>query len=885
MPSCTRPSERGATGWFTDIMCIRHNFFAAITLLALITTLTGCGGGGGGAPPPPASTTYSVSGTLSAAAYAAMDSDVNDFEAPYTANDDFGQAQPVGNPVTIGGYVNVPLRGPAGRSYRRGDASDFYKVSLAANQTVTISMGESDLKNNDIDIYIYDAARSLKFSSEDTTRVETVPVPTPGDYYIKVEAYAGASNYTLTIGLASAQADPATMGLGSDFVPGDIIVRFKDDDPGARAASTASPAARAQALGLAVKGGDAGRPMLLTLGDTANRARMRSALRIPDTDGSAAGDPLQLKRETIQAIKALRKRADIAYAEPNYLRRATAIPNDELYPRQWHYPMINLPQAWDITTGDSNVIVAVIDTGVLLDHPDLQGQFVPGYDFISDPANALDGDGIDTNPSDPGDQGTAGSSFHGTHVAGTIAAASDNNIGVAGVAWRTKIMALRALGKRGGTIYDIMQAVRYAAGLSNDSRSLPAQAADVINLSLTGGGYSQSEQNTYNEARARGVIIAAAAGNEANNTPSYPAAYDGVVSVSAVDINKNLAYYSNFGSTIDIAAPGGDSRRDINGDGHPDGIFSTRGNDANGSVQYTYQFQQGTSMAAPHVAGVVALMKAVNPQLTPELFDQLLVQGSLTEDLGATGKDGNYGHGLIDAYKAVSAAKGTALQPTLIVSPSALNFGLTTTRFDLAAGNLGGTVTLNTPPASSAAWLTVTEKSVNSSKLGVYTVQVNRSGLAVGAYSATVTFTSSANIVILPVIMQVGDPTGNTGNAGRHYILLINQETGKIQQTAADANSKGDYHYSLGNVPAGTYTILAGSDSNNNLIICDPGEACGGYLTLEQPKPVTITGTDLTGIDFATGFDSSSRAGAAAQMRQTEQRLFSVTPNKKPNPG
>ncbi|MFZ5594425.1 MAG: S8 family serine peptidase [Pseudomonadota bacterium] len=866
----------------------RRNAFAAIALLSLITMLAGCGGGGGGSgsgsPPAPA---YSISGTLSAAAYTAMDSDVNDPEAPYAPNNSFDQAQPVGNPVTIGGYVNRPGRGPAGRSSRNGDASDFYKVSLAANQTITLSIGETDLVNNDMDIWLYDAGKRPVSSTQDTTRVESLTVATAGTYYIEVEAYAGASNYTLTIGLASAQGHPATLGIGGDFVPGDIIVRFKDDTPGARAANAISPAVRAQALGLTVKGGDAGRPLLLGLGDAASRAQMRRALNIPVADNSATGDPLQLKRETIQAIKALRKQPDIVYAEPNYIRRATAIPpNDEFYPRQWHYPMINLPQAWDITQGSSSVIVAVIDTGVLLNHPDLQGQLVPGYDFIRDPTNALDGNGIDSNPDDPGDQVLAGgSSFHGTHVAGTIAAASNNGTGVAGVAWQTRIMPLRVLGKRGGASYDIMQAVLYAAGLDNDSGAIPAQPADVINLSLGGGGFSQTEQDVYARARAQGVIIVAAAGNEASNTPSYPAAYNGVVSVSAVDINKNLAYYSNFGSTIDIAAPGGDSRRDINGDGYPDGIFSTRGNDAGGSLQYNYQFQQGTSMAAPHVAGVIALMKAINSQLTPDLFDQMLAQGALTQDLGDSGRDNSYGYGLIDAYKAVSAAQGATLKPTLIVSPFALNFGLMTTELELAVGSIGGDVTL-TAATSSESWLTIAEKSVDpGTKNGAYTVKVNRTNLPVGAYSATLTFTSAANIVTIAVTMQIGNPAVSTGNAGRHYVLLINPETGAVvAQTAADADSKGEYHYTLTGVPPGAYQIIAGSDPNNDRFICNPGEACGSYLTLEQPKLITVSGGDVTGIDFATGFNSSQRAGVSVQTRQIETSFFPIAQNKNPKP-
>jgi subtilisin family serine protease len=301
--------------------------------------------------------------------------------------------------------------------------------------------------------------------------------------------------------------------------------------------------------------------------------------------------------------------------------------------------------AWDITTGDPNTIVSVVDTGVLLNHPDLSGQLIAGYDFISDPNRSLDGDGIDSDPNDPGDlsKNRTSSSFHGTHVAGTIGAASNNATGVAGVAWDVSIMPIRVLGLAGGTSWDIQQGVLYSARLPNDSTTLPPVRADIINLSLGGGGGSPTEQAVYTQARNEGVIIIAAAGNDNTPVPSYPASYNGVVSVSAVDLNKNKAPYSNFGSTVDVAAPGGDTSVDLNGDTYADGVLSPLADDSGSGLIFNYVFYQGTSMAAPHVAGVAALMKSVSPALSPADFDMFLASGGLTEDLGASGRDDIFG--------------------------------------------------------------------------------------------------------------------------------------------------------------------------------------------------------------------------------------------------
>ncbi len=828
---------------------------------ALILLLQACGGGGGSdnpTPPTPEPTTYTLSGAVQPATGTAVDSDTNDPDAPYATNDSAASAQPIPNPVTLGGYVNQAGSGPSGRSRDSGDPVDMFRTQLFAGQQINLLIAAANVRN-DLDLGLADLNGTLIDASLGSGRVKSLLVPANGEYLVVVRATQGASNYTLTLGQPLTGSTVSAARLSEAFVPGDVVLRFQDSPILPRGGLRA----QAQAAGLSARSQNetTERNRLFTT-DT---LRMLSVAIPTDATEFAPGiafadDAQRDKFTTLELVRTLSTDPDVVTASPNYLRQPLFVPNDPLYRFQWHYPQLNLPQAWDLSSG-SGVIVAVIDTGVVLSHPDLQGQLVEGYDFIKQPSNALDGDGIDPDPSDPGDQSNpdGSSSFHGTHVTGTVVAATDNALGVAGVAFGAKVMPLRAVGRFGGTLYDIEQAVRFAAGLPNDSGTVPARHADIINLSLGSTSSAASEQAVYDQARAVGVIVVAAAGNDGNSTPFYPAAYPGVVGVSAVTITKTLAPYSNFGAAVDLAAPGGNTATDVNGDGKPDGVLSTVANDSSGVVINDYVIWQGTSMATPHAAGVIALMKALAPNMTPAQFDALLASGAITEDLGSSGRDDQFGYGLLNASQAVvraAAIGGNPVDPVPVlgVSPAALNFGLQLGSQNLTVLNAGGgTLQIGTLSEDSGGWLRITPAQVQANGTGIYTVTVSRTGLADGLYKAMITVPSNANTVRVQVIMQVANNLG-AGNVGQQYIVLVDASTGEsVDSVPTIRQADGRYTYTLSGVAAGTYWIYSGSDFNNNLQICDTGESCGAYLTTDEPVAVVVD-RDRSNLDFGVSY-------------------------------
>ena len=347
----------------------------------------------------------------------------------------------------------------------------------------------------------------------------------------------------------------------------------------------------------------------------------------------------------------------VASVEPDRRMYHQLLPNDPMFAQQWHYHEsaggINLPTAWNITTGSASVVVAVIDTGIR-PHADLAGRVLPGYDFISNVTTANDGNGRDADSSDPGDYGCNGSnsSWHGTHVAGTIGAASNNSSGVSGINWGSRILPLRVLGVCGGYTSDIVDALRWAAGIAIPNVPLNTTPARVANLSLGGanGGCSATFQNAVNDVIARGMVVVVSAGNSNADAATFePASCNGVVAVAATGRSGNKASYSNFGSKVAIAAPGGSGSN---------GVLSTLNAGLTSPGADAYASYQGTSMAAPHVSGTASLMLSANPALTSAQVVQLLKSSARQFPVG-TGSDcstATCGAGIVDAGAAVAAA-------------------------------------------------------------------------------------------------------------------------------------------------------------------------------------------------------------------------------------
>lgn len=410
--------------------------------------------------------------------------------------------------------------------------------------------------------------------------------------------------------------------------------------------------------------------------------------------------PERMALDEVTAVaSALSQRADVVYAEPDRIMQHFDAPNspapesievesfiylpiimtpnpvDPLRSQQWHYDYvpgssegINLYNAWGITTGSANVVVAVVDTGIL-NHEDLAGRTVPGYDFIHDSLVANDGDGRDANPIDPGDWITSAesssgyfdgcpvsdSSWHGTHVAGTIGAATNNGIGVSGIDQNAKILPVRVLGKCGGYTSDIIDGVLWAAGFHIDGVANNVTPAKVVNLSLGGyGACSSTEQAAFTQLWNAGVLPVIAAGNDGAYAGNYsPGNCNNVITVAANDRTGDLAYYSNYGvGIIEVSAPGG-AQIYAN---DPNGILSTLNAGTTTPGADNYEFYQGTSMATPHVAGVAALIYSVHPGYTTTQVRNLLQSTARPFAVGTTCYDyGDCGSGIVDAYQALNA--------------------------------------------------------------------------------------------------------------------------------------------------------------------------------------------------------------------------------------
>ncbi len=371
----------------------------------------------------------------------------------------------------------------------------------------------------------------------------------------------------------------------------------------------------------------------------------------------------------------LEQHPDVLYADPVVSAKPRLTPNDTYYPLQWNLFELpggaNLPAAWDISTGSAGIVVAVIDGGIL-PHPDLAGKVLAGYDMVTDTTISNDGDGRDNDPTDPGDWVAADecgpgepahpSDWHGTHVAGIVGAATNNGSGVAGVGWNSRILPVRTGGKCGATSSDVIDSIRWAVGLAVPGAPTNTTPAKVINISLGGeNACFSSIQSAINDALASGAVVVVAAGNKSQNVAtSWPANCSGVIAVAANGRSGDATAYTNYGSLTKISAPGGDGP-----DGGINAIGSTYNIGTTIATTHIYQSIHGTSMAAPHVSGIVALMFAVKPSLTPSQVLSYL-QSSARPFAAGTWcaiNPGNCGSGMVNAGTAIALAQAGQVIP------------------------------------------------------------------------------------------------------------------------------------------------------------------------------------------------------------------------------
>jgi serine protease len=868
--------------------------------MAACAVLAGCGGNGSSdAGTDLAGAGYRLSGTLSVPAGAAADSDLNDVnQLGRTRNNDLATAQALTAPVLLVGSVNRPGTGPAGSNQVDGDPTDAYVLDLQRGDLVELEFApgtDPAAAPADLDLYVVSADGALTGASDRSdTRFECVRITEPGRYYLKIEAFKQAAGYTLRAGpSATTTTGCVATAARTAFDPGELVAQ-------GRSTATAPAKALARRSGaVSVAGGSAQGPHLITLPGAPAERRRGLALLAGDADTrqpavgalAASASPehpvlahIDARLDTLRYAKALRATGAYDYVEPNWQLETSATigtfpPNDLHYgEQQWHHALIALPaainriQALPVQPGQ-RPIIAVIDTGVMLDHPDLQPQLAsPGRAFVTD---RLPGD---RNRANGDDQRLAEDNAvsHGTHVAGTAAAATFNGIGVAGVAPMARLMPLNVFGRNGSAkTIDILQAMLYAAGLDNSASVLPARRADVINLSMgSPGACSVAFQDTVNRVRAAGTLVVAAAGSKADNASGQgadvqqPANCAGVIAVGAVNSDRQLSRYANTGTALAVTAPGGDLGPAGIASGFGDGIFSTLVNfTGDGQRVAGVGLQQGSSMAAPQVSGVLALMRYLDPDLSPEAVDTLLASGQLSDDLGPAGRDSAHGWGLINASKAVEAVLArqsvtggvTSGATTLGIFPARLDLGILRSAATLDLVVVAGrrstaTDTVVAVRSSSPAITLRTGTADASTSLGRQIVEIDRRLLpADGLHRFTVTLTLRSGAE-LTVPITLDRPAGSASSGagwGPVYVMLSDPDNGRWLHTVIAHASQGRYQWQFTGYRRARVTVRAGADPNNDGVICGPGEACGARTSVgavaspERTVPLAADQADL----------------------------------------
>ncbi|MEP6133456.1 S8 family serine peptidase, partial [Marinobacter sp.] len=810
------------------------------SLIVCSLLLSGCGGGSSGnssdSPSEPFPSNVALAGSINIEANTRVDLDTGDSLAIGQNPLSVPQELPVS--FVLAGYVSEgegfypPLDGLQSSRYV-ADPVDEFRAPLRAGDTLVLQTFAARTADGVPDTSVTFSLTTVEgvLLDGETTDPEagatdariTLPGAQPdGEYRVVIEAQGQAPvRYVMTSPSNALETSQSFEWADHEFMPGEAIVTMAPGTVRGSAAMSASGTRMSRALG------ESTWLVLAPLTMMQQRSPAQSTLRW---------------------LEGLRNSPGISLAIPNYLVSSHAPTAEPFYPQQWHYSLIDAPTAWQLEPdGGAGVTVAVLDSGLFREsasswHSDLNANVVSG-DLLTG-SDFVDGDDL---PADPGN--SVGSSvFHGTHVAGTVAAVV-NDSGGTGVAFGSTLLPVRVLGEGGtGSSADLLDAIRWVGGL-DDGRD---PRADIANMSLGDLPFIQPMQNAITAATEKGVIFVAAAGNSSSSVPSYPAAFENVFSISAVDGAGDLASYSNYGNWIDLAAPGGDATRDANSDGVADRVLSTSAAFVDDELKPIYTGLQGTSMAAPHFAGVLALMKGAREGAGMNYNTVLtwLVNGDLT-DSGTAGRTNDLGYGVLDAGKALFTAISDPSLTILSSSPSLVSLNTETQQSETVTlsvlGNETQMVSIQSVN-SGQNWFDVSVVTAISDDTFTFEVGLIPEELEPGAVqrgTITVSYTSDVQRTLdIPVSGQrITDRQAR--DAGRHFVLLVRPEPNEqgLYDSVAVAPvtvEDGQYRFTFlhadgteprpsNQVPAGTYLLVAGSDPDNDNILCQAGEACAEY--------------------------------------------------------
>lgn len=764
------------------------------------------------------STIQNLSVTINIPNFYNLDSDINDLAQPYQSNDSFDQAQLIGSPSETIGFLNRGLM-PEGRFTDKSDQRDIYYLKLTKNQGIQLRAELSDPNNlfTDLDLYLYDKERKMVKASTTASSYEEVTPLSEGFYYVEVQIKSNQpanihANYLLSV-IDNPDLTPQN---GRNLTVHALSSKIK----------TKPKLIQSEVIGQTNlknersydhqnnwKVEPINNPERLSFTPLSHDAKRRLHN--------------QQKHKLLDSVK--QKQREGFEAEPIIEFSALNISNDPLGIYQWYLPNIKYQEAYSITQSLNldDVTVAVIDTGIVM-HPDMTDKIRNGFDFVSDANHSCDGNGIDPDPEDTqsANSAEANSSSHGTSVAGIIGAKQNNQLGLFGLAGNVTIMPIRAIGCDGkGTTDDLAQALRYAAGMPNASGIILDDPADIINLSLGSEGFLSSLHDLLIEIERLGIIVVAAAGNDNISIPFYPASYDSTFSVVATNVNNQKAYYSNYGNTVDLAAPGGEVNQSSNPIGGSDGIISLLALSNSGQLTSGYGYVEGTSIATPIVSAIFALMKGFWPDLNPGFLRQLLIEGSLT---GHLHRNDTLGYGVINTEQSIlSLIKSTQEKATLYSDRTTLYFNQVkqASTFTLKA-------TPGEPPAidginPSSESIVVSDISTTTEGLGQYKVDINLSELPKSELIETIDIEASNDQIITLQLSIDNQPISSENNdVGRLFIYVF--EKGKTETLLGVEMEKQGQTFiaNLNDLPEAELEILIGNNLDGDGYICEPFEFC-----------------------------------------------------------